>query len=262
MKIYIHTDLEGISGIDTYDMIQKGDPGREYSIERLMVDVNAAIDGAFEGGATQVTVLDSHAGGGNFNYSKLDKRVDADMKENGLWWGKFDSSYDATFFIGAHAMAGTLNAFLDHTFSGLKWHNFIINGRRSGELAMWATVAGHYDVPLIMMSGDDAACTEAREFFSHIECASVKRGISRNKAILYNNEESANSIREAAKRAISLIGTAKPYKPLLPMELKLELNRTDYREEYENYPGVERLDARSLRKVANRHLDILFNPKV
>jgi D-amino peptidase len=258
MKIYIHTDLEGISGIDCPEMILKDDDRYVYSIQRLMADVNAAIDGAFQGGATHVTVLDSHGGGNNFDLSLLDKRAEIDPKENGKWWGKLDNSYDATFFIGAHAMAGTMNGFLDHTQDSRRWFNYKVNGRKMGELAQWAMVAGHFDVPLIMVSGDEAACTEAYQFFNHVECAAVKRGVGRNSAVLVDNNEAEERIRDAARRSIELIGKAKPFKPILPMEIILELYRSDYCDEIACKPGVERLDARTVRKVANSALELFF----
>lgn len=258
MKVYIHTDLEGISGVDCPEMILRDNERYAYSIQRLMADVNAAIDGAFLGGATHVTVLDSHGGGGNFDYSLLDKRADADMKENKKWWGKLDDSYNATLFIGAHAMAGTMNGFLDHTQNSAKWFNYKVNGRRMGELAQWAMVAGHFGVPLIMVSGDEAACTEAYQFFDHVECAPVKRGVGRNSAVLVDLKEAEERIREAARRSIALIGKAKPFRPTLPMEIILELYRTDYCDEFARRPGVERLDARTVRKVANNALDLFF----
>ena len=113
MKIYIGTDLEGISGIDCIEMIQPGDSRYLESIERLMADLNAEIDGAFAGGATHVTVSDGHCTGKNFDISLLDPRAELDEARG----EKMDAGYDGAFIIGAHAMAGTLNGFLDHTQS-------------------------------------------------------------------------------------------------------------------------------------------------
>ena len=258
MKIYIHTDIEGVSGIDSIDMIERDNPRYRFSIERLMADVNAAVDGAFAGGATHVTVLDSHGGGGNFDCLLLDKRADNDTKENKKWWGKLDNSYDGTFFIGAHAMAGTINGFLDHTQSSKMWFNYWVNGRRMGELAQWAMVAAHYGVPMLMVSGDEAACAEAREFFPAVECAPVKQGIGRNRARLYDLDQSLENIRDAAQRAVSLIGKVKSFEPILPMEVKLELYRSDYCDTVADNPGVERIDARTVRKVASSYLDLFI----
>ncbi|MDH7571003.1 MAG: M55 family metallopeptidase [Armatimonadota bacterium] len=250
MKVYIHTDLEGITGIDSFEMIQRDGTRYRECCELLMGDVNAAVDGAFAGGAEHVTVLDSHGGGGNFILELLDPRAENDTRPNKKWWGILDESYDGTFFIGAHAMSGTMNAFLDHTQSSIHWHNYTVNGRRMGELAQWAMVAGHWNVPMLMVSGDEAACVEARQFFRPVETAVVKRGIGRNRAELVAPEEARARIREAARRAVALVGEAKPFKPTLPMEIRLEYNRSDYCDAVEGRPGVERLDAWTVRKIA------------
>ncbi len=228
VKIYIHTDLEGISGIDTAEMVPRESDRYQECRELLMHDLNAAIDGAFAGGADHVTVLDSHGGGGNFILEMLDPRAENDTRPNRKWWASLDESYQGTFFIGAHAMAGTMNAFLDHTPSSIHWHNYSINGRRVGELAQWALVAGNWGVPMLMVSGDEAACVEARQFFHPLETAVVKRGIGRNRAELVEVSEARARIREAARRAVALIGQARPYTPLKPMEILLELSRADY----------------------------------
>ena len=179
-------------------------------------------------------------------------------RDKKTWWGKLDESYAGTFFVGAHAMAGTINGFLDHTQSSLSWYNYYINGRKCGELAQWATVAAYFGVPMLMVSGDEAACAEARAFFNPVETASVKQGIGRNRAQCLELSEAEDRIREAARRAMSLVGSAPLFKPILPMELKLELYRSDYCERFLGLPGIERLDARTIRKVSNSHIDILF----
>lgn len=258
MKIYIHTDLEGISGVDSVEMVDRVNPRYRQSTERLMADVNAAVDGAFAAGATFVTVLDSHDYGGNFIISLLDSRADVDLRENKKWWGKLDETYSGTFIVGAHAMAGTQNGFLDHTQSPESWFNYWINGRKMGEMAQWATVSGHFKVPLLMVSGDDAACVEARQFFNPIECAVVKRGLGRNAAELIEPAQAVEKIRSAAYKALSLVGKSKPFKPILPMEVRLQLSRSDYCDDIANQQGVERLDARTVRKVTNSYLDLLF----
>ncbi|MCL1859535.1 MAG: M55 family metallopeptidase [Oscillospiraceae bacterium] len=254
-KIYIHTDLEGISGIDRGEMVENSE---RYCIERLMADTNAAIDGAFLGGADHVTVLDSHGGGGNFDLSLLDKRAEVDTKPNKKWWGIIDESYFGTFFIGAHGMAGTLNGFLDHTQSSATIYNYYINGRRLGELGQWAMVCAHYDVPLIMMSGDTAAVNEAAQFFAGIETAAVKTGISRSRAKLIDINKAEELIRQAAKTATEKSDRIKPFKPLIPMEIKIEFTRADYCDNASDNPALERLDARTARKISQSYQDFWF----
>jgi D-amino peptidase len=257
VKIYIHTDLEGIAGIDSMEMIDRQGKRYRECCELLMADLNAAIDGAFAGGATHVTVLDSHGGGDNFILDLLDKRAEHDTRPNHKWWGIMDNSYQGTFFIGAHPMAGTQNGFLDHTQSSLTWHDYRLNGRSVGELAQWATVAGNWGVPLLMMSGDEAACAEARNFFGPIETAAVKRAVGRNRAELIDLQEARHRIREAARRAVSLIGKARPFTPIKPMEIVLEYNRADYCDGPAAKPGIERLNARTIRWLTSDPLAIL-----
>jgi D-amino peptidase len=107
-----------------------------------------------------------------------------------------------------------------------------------------------------MVSGDEAACVEARQFFHPLETAVVKRGIGRNRAELVEVSEARARIREAARRAVALIGQARPYTPLKPMEILLELSRADYCDDVARHPGVERLDARTVRKVTSDPLDL------
>ena len=260
MKIYIHTDLEGITNVLNVAQIPADSPEYRASCENLMGDLNAAVAGAFDGGADEVTVLDSHGGKEkNFILEMLDERAVNDTKPNGKWWGILDAGYDGTMFIGAHAMAGTINGFLDHTQCPQTWYNYSVNGRRFGELGQWATVAGHFGVPMLMVCGDEAGCAEARAFFTPIETAAVKQGLGRNTARGYPADEARARIREAAKRSISLVGVAKPFRPNFPAEVKLETTRADFADELaQRLPDAERLDARTLRRIAADGLDILF----
>ena len=255
MNVFIDTDLEGISGITniTQVMDTEADTYR-FSLERLMLDVNAAIAGAFDGGADAVYVNDGHGTGVNFIDEMLDPRA---VKTKKMDFAKID----AVFQVGVHAMAGTLNAFLDHTQSSLAWHDYIVNGRKCGEIAQCAIYAGAYDIPCVMVSGDEAACVEAKQFLGDIEVAVVKYAVGRNTAKSIDLDEALSKIYNAAKNGMSLIGKIKPYKPLMPMEVVLELNRSDYCDMKMNSPNVERLDARTVRKIVheiNSFHDILI----
>lgn len=254
-NIFIMTDLEGISGIDSVDMIQETYPDYEYCLKRLMADINAAVEGAFQGGAEKVYVCDGHKGGGNFINSLLDQRA---VVSSGSLADQFSKPLDAVMLIGAHAMAGTLNGFLDHTQDSRKWYNYFVNGRKTGEIGQMGIIAGNYNIPIIMVSGDQAACTEAMQFFGYISCAVVKQGTGRNKAELVDEEEALVKIREAAKNSISLVGKVRAYKPLTPLEIRLELCRSDFCDELALRPGVERLDERTVRKIAFSNIDIFF----
>ena len=257
-KIYIMTDLEGISGIVSESQVSdtKSDT-YGFSLERLMRDVNAAIDGAFEGGASDVYVADGHGGGKNFIAGMLDKRAVQVCSAGDIDF----TTIDGLMQIGAHAMAGTINGFLDHTQSSVSWHDYIVNGRKCGEIAQEGIFLGVYGAPCVMVSGDEAACVEAKQFFGDIECAVVKYGIGRSKARSVDLDEALLKIKSAAKNGMGLIGKIKPYKPLMPLEIIIEYNRADYLEYNVNRPDVERLDARTLRKMVyeiKNFVDILI----
>ena len=124
-----------------------------------------------------------------------------------------------------------------------------------GELGQWAMVAGHFGVPMAMVSGDEAACVEARQFFNPVETAIVKTGIGRNRAQLVELDEARTRIREAARRAVSIIPDARPFVPLKPMEIILEFTRADYCDSAAAR-GAERIDARTVRKVTDNALEL------
>lgn len=261
MNVFIMTDLEGISGVDTIDMVLDTESaGHQTALQRLMLDVNAAIAGAIDGGAKKVYIFDGHGRGVNFIKQQLDPRAEQIANMRALTPRMRE--IDAFMIVGQHAMAGTINGFLDHTQSSATWYNYYINGRKCGELAQVAAFGGIYNIPVVMVSGDEAACVEAKQFFGDVACAVVKYGRGRNQARFVEAEEALKLIHDAALDGMGLAGKIKPFKPLLPVELKLEFCRADFCEEYlGKCPDAERLDARTIRRVVTapkEHADFLF----
>jgi len=246
MKIYIMTDLEGISGVSRKEQVDNSDP---YALRRLMADVNAAVRGAFDGGADEVFVEDGHGGGKNFIREMLDPRA----VQTGVDGRMVDMNViDAMYIVGTHAMSGTQQAFLDHTQSSLTWHDYLVNGRRCGEIAQEALFAGAYGAPVVMVSGDFAACAEAREFLGNIKTAVVKYAECRNEAECIPDDEAEELIYRAARDAVGIIGKIKPYRVTMPAEIKVVYNRADYCDDAARYSNAERLDARTLRRLTHR----------
>jgi D-amino peptidase len=170
--------------------------------------------------------------------------------------------FDAMFCVGYHAMAGTQNAFLDHTQSSTSWFEYRLNGRPSGEIAQSAMSAAYWNAPVILLTGDEAAVTEAHNFLGELECVAVKRGVGRNHCVMYGERESRAQIRSAAERAVRsfLSGSCavKPYKPALPIEMLLTYMRSDYADQaVTNNPALERLGPRTVRKVITDYRDWL-----
>ena len=165
--------------------------------------------------------------------------------------------------IGLHAKPGTLNGFLDHVQSGKFFYNYYINGKTYGELAQGALYCGDAGVPVVMVSGDEAACAEAQDMIDGIECAVVKKGIGRNKAECIPSEEALKRIREAAYRGVKKAATIKPFTVDMPAELKLEFLRADYCENHlARHPKYPRLDARTIGHTIYKfddYLDLVFH---
>lgn len=261
MKIYILTDMEGISGIWRPEQVQKGNPEYEKARRLLCEDVNSAIAGAFDGGAEEIVVLDGHGSGDNFIMEILDERAVYETVKNPLEvMPSLNESFSGLIQIGCHAMAGTLNGFLDHTQSSISWFNLYVNGRKFGEIGQAGAYAGAFGVPVIMVTGDKAACEEARRFFGEIELVTVKEGLGRNKARCISLKQAHKMIYDAAARAVQRVrsGEFKPFILEAPIEMKLELCRSDYADEYATRPGVERLDARTVRKIIKSAKEIYY----
>jgi len=252
MKVYIFTDMEGISGIVTHAIWDRS--SEAYKIGRVLLtrEVNAAIEGAIEGGATRIVVNDGHDGHNNIIVEELHPEAEYEAGDLSL-----DETFDAVFLIGFHAMAGTKGAFLDHT-QGPKWYNYYLNGIRVGEIGQCAAIAGYYEVPVVLVTGDAAAVREAKELLGNeIETVIVKYALSRFYARSIHPKRARELIRRAAKRALAKTHLIKPFKLKTPIEVKVEWTTTDVADELERHPGVKRVDARTIIKIVPTALDIL-----
>lgn len=264
MKIYIMTDMEGISGIRRGDQGFQNPGTANYPTgQRLLTgDVNAAVEGALEGGAKEVVVNDGHGGGTHILVEELHPEAKLESPVSGRrekYMPSLNKTFSAMFIIGAHAMAGTKKAFLDHTQDSKTWYNYYLNGEKYGEIGQYAVIAGHYDVPVILVTGDLAATIEAKNLLGdNIEVAAVKEALGRNVAKSIHPSKAHQLIKKAALDSISKIGKAKPLKLNLPIEIKLEYQRTELADRYEGRPNVKRIDGRTIICKVNSRLDILI----
>ena len=226
LKIYINTDLEGISGVYKFAQSREKDtPLNIQACEYFMEDLAAVIQGLQDAGATEIVVLDGHGS----------QAVIPHMMHPGATYitGKprpgagnltdLDETFDGMVMVGFHAMMGTPDGVLNHTQSSRSEKRYWYNGRESGELAQNALIAGHFGVPLIMVTGDEATCREAKDFFGEdIVTVAVKKGLAREAAELYPFDLTRKALYEGAKKAIANISLAKPYKIDLPIHAKKE----------------------------------------
>ncbi len=247
MRVFITTDLEGVAGVLLDSQV--GGDSREYERARhlLTQEVNAAVEGALAGGATDILVDDGHATGFNFIFEELHPGARYVMgSARPAWLPGLDESFDATFFIGCHAMAGTQGAVRDHTMSTVAWHNMWVNGKLMGEIGLWASIAGHYGVPSVLVSGCEKACREAAELAPGIETVATKKGMSRYSAVLEPAEKVRGMIRRAAEGALAKAKTIAPCGVESPVEIRVEYNNTGQADQVPIVPGRERIDARTI----------------
>lgn len=260
MNVYIISDMEGISGIWREEMVNPGH-AEHYAVGRklLMADLNAAIAACFEAGANRVVVNDGHGGAPHILLEEMDQRAEYERPQSGAnVFPSLDDSFTAMVMIGAHAMAGTPQAFLDHTQSSTSWYNYFVNGRKYGEIGQMAILAGHWDVPLVAVSGDDAACQEAKELLGEaVATAVVKWAIGRQWARCLHPVVARERIRQAVLSGLALVGKAGPYKIGLPATVRVEFYRTDMADPYEHHPRVKRVGPREIELVVERACDIL-----
>ena len=210
-RVYISVDMEGISGISGDDQLSAG--GAEYGRSRKLMaeDANAAIRGAFAGGATDVLVNDSHGGQRNLLPEDLDPRarlICHSFKRHGMMEG-LDDSFSAVVFVGYHTRAGAPRGLFAHTGSGVV-ADLQINGRSVGEGGMNAALAAWHGVPVVAVSGDDAAVTEVLESAPGARGVVVKRAINSRAVELLPLAAARRSIEDAVRDSVSGVTDVAP----------------------------------------------------
>ncbi|MGI8335945.1 M55 family metallopeptidase [Actinomadura scrupuli] len=203
MKVYISADMEGITGLVDAEDVQPH--GRDYEHGRVMMteDVNAAVRGAVRAGATTIVVNDAHKPMRNLLPDRLDpaaRLVRGGPKPMGMLEG-LDGSFDALVCIGFHARAGT-SGVLSHSFMGREIEDIWLDGRLVGEIGLLHATAAAMGVPLVMLSGDDAACAETTEWDAGVATVAVKRTRDRFAAELDPVAEARGRIEAAVLTAV------------------------------------------------------------
>lgn len=193
-KIYILSDLEGVAGVSKFEHCHPG--GRFYSRSRRLLtkEVNAAVEGAFSGGASEIVVWDGHGVGG-IDPDILHSDAKLISGAGNLDRIGLDESYDGMFVVGQHAMNHTPRANLCHTYDSRRISRIRLNGEEIGELGVRTVLAGELDVPLAFVAGGDKACEEAEDLVGEVETVSVKRGLSREDALSLSPEKARDKIR-------------------------------------------------------------------
>lgn len=258
LKVYISVDMEGVAGAVTDD--QLGPTGFEYQRFREFMtrEAVAAVNAAKEAGATEIVVGDSHGNGENLLIEQFPKdvRIIRSWPRRLSMMAGIDETFDAVIFIAYHSSTNNKEGVRAHTFSSARLSRVALNGVEMTEGAWNAAIAGHFGVPVVMISGDDAAIAEVRSLLGNIEAAETKRSLGFHSASTLTPQASAELIGEKVKTALKRIKDFKPYKIQSPLTLDVSFKNYRPSEVLAYLKGVERPDSHSIRFEANTMLEI------
>jgi len=252
LKIYISADMEGIAGV--VSDAQLGPEGWEYGRFREFMtgEVNAAIDAARAAGATDILVSDSHGNGQSLLLDRLPPDVMVIRswpRPLGMMEG-IDETFDGVIFIGYHSSTDNTRGVRAHTMSSANITSLRLNGRIMSEGSLNAAIAGHFGVPVIMVSGDDVAVAENQVIVGNMEGAVVKWALGFHSARTMTPEAAQEVIRTRAASAITRIDEFEPYVLEPPIEVELSLKHYRPVEVLGYLPNVERINSHTIRFVA------------
>jgi len=256
MKVYIMTDLEGVAGVVDFES-QTYNTGKYYEIAKglLTEEVNSCCDGLVEVGVDEIFVSDGHGSGGI-----LPEKIHREAKLlHGRPLPKFweiDKKWDCIFLLSHHSMHGTKNGNLNHTYSSRSIVKMELNGEKIGEIGIGVYLAGWFNIPVLFVSGDEAACEEAGKYVPNIEKAIVKWGITRTSAISLSPIKAREIIKEKAKKAIEKIDKIKPVKFEGECELLIEFISTSDAFGFVKRPFFEKVNETTVKVKGKNFLEL------
>lgn len=251
MKVGIVTDMEGLAGVDAWEQCYAADdqdPAYLHGLRQLAADTNATVAGCVDAGATEVIVWDGHGRNRQQAFTRvaLDPRATLRRLVAGtpIRLEGLDEKMAAVVMVGQHAMAGTINGFLDHTQCPKEICRYLINGEEHGEMSQFALQAGACGVPLVHVSGDEALCAEARRLFPWVRSTATKRGTGWETCELYAADAVRAHIRREVAAALAGRAAARPWRLPAPLEIAVEYDWTALADRFAGIEGVKRPHAR------------------
>jgi D-amino peptidase len=253
MKVFIVSDMEGVSGITKWQQTSGGHAMYEEGRQLYTGEINAAVRGAKAAGATEIVVMDCHGAGEGWTFNSLipedlDAACEFVVQDEWTEYTEFlESGVDAALFVGMHAMAGTRDGVLAHTVSGSSWWRLRFNGVEVGETGINAALCGAWDCPVLLVTGDEASCREGIELLgSGLTTVAVKKGLGRFSARQYPAPKARELIEDGARRALGDLAAVAPYDPGAPCEITVDFNTSDHVEKLRFRPGVEITEPRQI----------------
>ena len=248
MRILIMTDMEGVAGIINWDQVNAGAPMYQEGRVLYTEEINAAVRGAKRAGAKEIHVVDCHGAGGGFTFNSLiPDLLHPDCQwVSGHAWSRYTDMFesaggvDAALMIGMHARAGTPDGVLCHTISTTTWRNLYFNETCVGEFGINSALCGHYNVPVVLITGDEATCKEGRELLGDgLHAVAVKKGLTRYSARNIPPIKARQMIEDGAHKALTSKIKVKPYVPKKPTTITVDLGTVDSAATFMGRAGVE-----------------------
>jgi D-amino peptidase len=254
MKIFVSVDMEGATGVAHRDHLMPGGHDYERARRWLTSDVNAAIEGATAAGATEVWVNDGHGTMRNLLVEELHEAArvivgpaQAQNKPLVQVTGIEDGQFEAALFVGYHARAGTPGGLLAHTWVGALVHEIRLGGRPAGECLLNAAIVGHHGCPVVLVTGADDACREARsDLGEDLLTVEVKRALGPSACASLVPRRTQGLIREAAQQAVRDRASRRPTL-VTPAVLEVDFHRREMADRAAEAGACERLGPRTLR---------------
>ena len=255
MKVFIVSDMEGVAGIVKWAQVDGSAADTAYHEGRHLYtqEINAAVRGAKAAGAKEIVVMDCHGAGKHWDFNSLipeELEPDCDFVVQQHWteYTEFlEQGCDAALFVAMHARAGTPEGVMSHTVSGQAWREVQFNGVAVGETGINAALCGTWGCPVLLVTGDDAVCAEAKQLLGEgLTTVSVKRGLGRFSARQVAPARARELIEDGAKRALKDLSAVKPWDPGRPCEIRIDFTTPDRLVEFRNRRGVEQIDTLSL----------------
>jgi D-amino peptidase len=242
--IFLITDAEGVAGVCRQDQT---DPKDQEMRQLLTGEINAAVDGLYDGGADDVIVWDGHDGSQTLSALTIHPRAKLIIGDLGVAM-TLERNYAAIAFIGQHARANRKGGIMAHSYSSLGIQTMLMNGKPVGEIETRAALAGAFNTPVIFLSGDQAAADDLHAIVPNAELAVVKEGFSNYSCLTLSAEAARNLIHDHATRALKSIAGIKPYKLEGPVTIQIEYTtRNALGMDARLRPGAEIVDARTIR---------------
>ncbi len=252
MRIYVSIDAEGLPGIVSVSQVVES--GKHFDeLRKIMTRIaRQCAETLKELGVEEVWIADSHGSMLNIDYLEMPRGtvlIRGFPRPVCMVVG-IDRGFAGAVFIGYHSAAGVARSVMDHTMSGRAFHEIRVCGRRASEFYINALVAGQFNVPVILVAGDDKLRQDVEEVAPWITYVQMKESLTRFSAITRPLDEVLEELREGVQLAIEKLrrGECKPLKPpRQPLDLEIVFRRSEYADLAQSIPGVERVDAYTIR---------------